>query len=813
MKKYKSKKGIIILTAALIALQNGVFLQACTTPAGNERESLSDSEMKESGSIAPDAEGGDTNSTITVQDQTGLVVSEQKLTLADGEAVLDEVPLAEELELVDKNATEAAIKTYIYLQAVGKSKGVIYGHQNDTWFKAGSPADEKNGLTPSDTTDVTDTIPGVVGIDTLSLAGNEYNAERYNREIASIKGTGSIDIRLLGKPAADVKAAALLTNDAIENGAIISLSSHMPNFSLVKEREEYDGNREPSYGKYDFSEYTPNVLTGNTMNEILPGGAYNDKFRAFLDMIADYADQVEGTVLFRPFHENTGSWFWWGKSFCDESTYRNVFRYTVEYLRDEKGVHNFLYVYGPGSESETVEEYAGRYPGDEYVDIVGFDMYNTNPQKNNSQWLSSFKRALGIVNQFAEEHHKLSAVTETGVAAAVPAEGDNQTALYRTGNQDKQWYKEVLDIVSESDASYFLLWANFSQADGFYTPYVNRINGDGSLYGHEMLDSFIEFYNDSRTIFADSQKDALEAVPELTASGAAKGATGYITAPVSGKRVLEETVLTAKVTETDGQPEVRFILQGDQQDLILEAESTGGYYQAVLTGEDLDRLGETVGTTILSIDGKTSDEIRTIFNIPKPEEDPFEVDGFEQYLGDDGMLNSTWPVNKAAGNAIALSLNKGCSVYEGDFSMKFHYEESADGWAGAVKNKDADWSDCSALQFYTVPDGNNQKVVIQITANGTVYEAYLNEYENYRNCTDPLLVTIPFSEFVQRDTPGNPKGGLAKDCGNVTSFGVWVNAVNNSPAFENGMVTGTIYYDGIRAISGDINSVQLEKMD
>lgn len=99
-------------------------------------------------------------------------------------------------------------------------------------------------------------------------------------------------------------------------------------------------------------------------NELLPGGKYNEVFNAYLDMVADYGKQVNGAVLFRPFHENTGSWFWWGKAFCDPATYQNVFRYTVEYLRDIKGVHNFLYVYGPGSEAKTLADYAERYPGD-----------------------------------------------------------------------------------------------------------------------------------------------------------------------------------------------------------------------------------------------------------------------------------------------------------------------------------------------------------------------------------------------------------------------------------------------------------------
>ena len=68
------------------------------------------------------------------------------------------------------------------------------------------------------------------------------------------------------------------------------------------------------------------------MNQILPGGQYNEVFNAYLDMIADYADKVDRAILFRPLHENTGSWFWWGAAFCDAETYKNVYRYTVEYL-------------------------------------------------------------------------------------------------------------------------------------------------------------------------------------------------------------------------------------------------------------------------------------------------------------------------------------------------------------------------------------------------------------------------------------------------------------------------------------------------
>lgn len=104
---------------------------------------------------------------------------------------------------------------------------------------------------------------------------------------------------------------------------------------------------------------------------------------------------------------------------------------------------NFLYVYGPGSEAASVEEYASRYPGDGYVDMVGFDMYHRNPQQGDS-FVTNFTKELQIVDDFAQAHGKLVAVTETGTAHDV-AEGDNQTALLKSENTRPDWHQEILD--------------------------------------------------------------------------------------------------------------------------------------------------------------------------------------------------------------------------------------------------------------------------------------------------------------------------------------------------------------------------------
>lgn len=736
-----------------------------------------------------DTEGTDPYVKSTIKPKKNnatLSVSGNTLTTASGE----KVTIPSQVTMADGKANESARALYAYLKAVGSSKDVLFGQQYNFNQKAGS-----SSLSDSDTYDVVGDYAAIYGLDGLALAGNEFSASRCNE----LYGTS-----YPSTAAGHVAAAAYLSNKAIERGAIVTLSLHMPNFSTVTQKQTSE---KETYAHYDFTGYTPNTLTGDVVNELLPGGKYNEMYNAYLDMVADYGRQVNGAVLFRPFHENTGSWFWWGKAFCDPTTYQNVYRYTVEYLRDIQDLHNFIYVYGPGSEAKTLEDYAERYPGDSWVDMVGFDMYDNAPDVNGA-WMQEFEKELSLVAQFAQQHGKLVAVTETGAANAT-AKGDSQTALLKSGNKDKDWYNRVLNVVSKSSASYFLVWANFGQTSGFYTPYVLSVNSDGSLYGHEMLDNFISYYNDSRSVFAADQKSALSNVSGVTAKAVNDNAEGYITTPISGRRVLEATTFVARMTNAKG-AEIQFVLHGNSgKTVTLKAQSDDGvYYRAQLSKENLDSLGHYAdGSADLMVNGQKQQTIKLIYNIAEPVLDRKVVDAFDTYYGVDGLLNKAWTVNSANGCSVTASLAQNVK-HNGDSSLKLEYTLGKDGYAGASLSRKTDWTGCNALQFWTIPDGKSQKVVVQVTANGQVYEAYLHEYPDYAGKTVPLLVTIPFSEFVQRDTAGQPKGGLTADCASISGAGLWVNAVENS-SMANGKVSGVLYYDNITAVENAPNEVTI----
>ena len=744
------------------------------------------------------------------------VADNSKLSVADGklrDVSGNETAIPATVKMVDAAASEITKQTYAYLKAVGDSNTAIFGHQNDTWDKAGALQSENASL-KSDTYDVTGDYAGILGMDALSLTGNEYSAEKYKNEFGEDLGSGA---------QANVKAAAKKAVQAMKNGSIVTLSAHMPNFADVKANKVNADYKEgdPSYTKYDFTGYTPNDLSGDVMQNLLPGGELNEVYTAYLDMIADFAGQVgdKGAILFRPYHENTGSWFWWGAAQCDPQTYKSVYKYTVEYLRDVKGIHNFIYVYGPGSEAETKEEYAERYPGDEYVDMVGFDMYHRKPAADD-KWMEDFKKEINVVQSFAEDHGKLFAVTETGVANDA-AEGDSQTALLKKENARPDWFMEVQEAVSGTKASYFLVWANFAKNNGFYTPYVEKIvtslDGESNEvsvpHGHEMMDNFVNYYNDARSVFASDQKGILSDIPTVTAVSASEKVNGYIITPVAGSRILTKGKVKAKVNGITDSTKVTVKMTGEDgvTKTILATKDTDGYYVAAITAEVLDYMGTGTGTIELQADGQTIDKIGVIFNEEKPAEDPYLIDDFEGYYGQSDQLTKKWAKNNAAGSSVKFTLDKENAA--SGYAMKFEYDEAEGGWGGATINKKVDWSDCNALSFYTIPDGNNQKVVIQITAGGHVYEAYLQDEKlfpevakAYRDTKTPLKVTIPFEDFVSRDNDG---AGLNVEKADISSFGVWVNAISGTPAMKEGRVSGVIYYDDITAISTDSTEAEV----
>lgn len=195
------------------------------------------------------------------------------------------------------------------------------------------------------------------------------------------------------------------------------------------------------------------VSSAETVRSILPGGAKNALYEEWLDRLAAFFKSLksdDGTpvpVIFRPFHELTGSWFWWGRDLCTPDEYVALWRHTAEGLRT-RGVHNLLWAYSAAGYA-SADELEERYPGDEWVDIVGFDAYDMN----DGSYADDVRARIALLRSFAAAHDKLPALTETG----------------SEGLKNPAWFTEVLaPLLRGQGLSYVMFWRNAWNIPGHF---------------------------------------------------------------------------------------------------------------------------------------------------------------------------------------------------------------------------------------------------------------------------------------------------------------------------------------------------------
>ena len=140
------------------------------------------------------------------------------------------------------------------------------------------------------------------------------------------------------------------------------------------------------------------------MSRILPGGDYNDVYKKSLDRIADFVSSLKADdgklipIVFRPFHELDGDWFWWGAPYCTAQEYKDLYRFTVTYLRDTKGLHNILFAFSPDRNYTTADQYMARYPETGLENISQNDWYTQVLLKAMTQQKLELSYALAWTN-------------------------------------------------------------------------------------------------------------------------------------------------------------------------------------------------------------------------------------------------------------------------------------------------------------------------------------------------------------------------------------------------------------------------------
>lgn len=359
-----------------------------------------------------------------------------------------------ELTMVDKQATAETKALYSQLWAL-QSKGTMFGHHESLAY--GRNWNNEPGR--SDIKDVCGDYPAVCAMDFSKIEHNSKN---------SINGIPFNDVRRL-------------IQEARQRGEVITMCWHVDN---------------PLTGGTSWDNSNNTVV-----KEILrEGSEMNIKFKSWLDNLAAFnATLTDGKgkpipIIFRPFHEHTQTWNWWGKKCATEEEFIGLWKFTIQYLRDSKNVHNFIYAISPQMDRvQPKSDILFRWPGDEYVDFIGMDCYHGTDTE-------AFINNVNNITAISAEKLKPCGVTETGLEG-IQTDGKPYSDY---------WTREILAPISGKKLSLVVAWRNA------YDPNGEKSHFYGPFAGHASAANFVEFYKNPATLFSKDLPDMYSMAKGIT---------------------------------------------------------------------------------------------------------------------------------------------------------------------------------------------------------------------------------------------------------------------------------------------------------
>jgi len=128
-----------------------------------------------------------------------------------------------------------------------------------------------------------------------------------------------------------------------------------------------------------FEDSIQGKLTDSEWTDLLtPGTELHERWKSQVDVIAFFLKQLREAavpVLWRPYHEMNGGWFWWGKK-TGEMGYRKLYRMLFDRLTNFHKLNNLLWLFNANEIRLNVDTYDTYYPGDDVVDILATDVYS-----------------------------------------------------------------------------------------------------------------------------------------------------------------------------------------------------------------------------------------------------------------------------------------------------------------------------------------------------------------------------------------------------------------------------------------------------
>ncbi|NCU02987.1 MAG: beta-mannosidase [Chitinophagaceae bacterium] len=343
----------------------------------------------------------------------------------------------------DVAATAATKMLYKKLHALQQQQ-IIFGHQDALAYGVG----RKNAAGNSDIKIVAGDNPGMYGWDIGHL------------ELDSTKNLDGVSFTKMKQ----------YIQQGYKRGAVITISWHL---------------RNPLTGGSAWD------TTHGTVTSILPGGSKHELYKTWLDRVAVFMNSLKNEkgemipVLFRPFHELTGNWFWWCKNTNSTEEFKQLWIFTVDYLRQQKNIHHLLYVYNTANFSSEAE-FLERYPGDAYVDVLSFDQYQHEAKEQKAVFIQSMRTKLSMLSAIATTKNKLGALAETGFES-VP--------------DDAWWTGTLWPVLKDFSLSYVLVWRNHG-----YMPSTNKMHYYAPYKGQQSAEDFRKFYRNPKILFEKKLK-------------------------------------------------------------------------------------------------------------------------------------------------------------------------------------------------------------------------------------------------------------------------------------------------------------------
>lgn len=315
-----------------------------------------------------------------------------------------------------------------------------------------------------------------------------------------------------------------------ENNGIVTAAWHI---NVPIDFENYTLGDAVDWKECSYKNYQASNSTFNTANAIVEGTKEYEYFQAAIEDLAEQLlilQENNVPVIFRPLHEAQGNegnygdgtaWFWWGDR--GPEVYKELWKLLYTTLTEEYGLHNLIWEFN----SYNYANSPTWYPGDEYVDIVAYDKYNV--EYNRDDGLTSGPNVSAISAIF----HYLVELTE-GEKMVAMSENDTVPTVENMVIEDAGWL-------------YFCPWyGDHLMSERYQDPATLS-----ETYNSEYCITLDELPADWKTAYADGSTDTTGTTTTATTTTTTVTDDSDVTTTTTTTEDSGDTTTATTTTETD----------------------------------------------------------------------------------------------------------------------------------------------------------------------------------------------------------------------------------------------------------------------